>query len=257
MKKIKIITISIVVGTIILIGGLYGFFKEKKTTITLEDKIEAPANLVQNESSADAISEENIEQKDVVSETDANIQVAVVEKTTKSEEVIAKNEVVQEKTATSNYTFKISNKLVDFGYQSATNRKIDTIIVHSSYDALGSDVFSVSGIIKEFKEYGVSAHYLIGREGDVYRLVEDKNIAWHAGESKVPDGRTGVNSFSIGIELVNTKSDKFTADQYSALNKLIAQLKDKYEIKYVLGHKQIAPERKTDPWNIDWDKVKK
>ncbi|EKD58435.1 MAG: hypothetical protein ACD_56C00125G0001 [uncultured bacterium] len=50
---------------------------------------------------------------------------------------------------------------------------------------------------------------------------------------------------------------EYTSDQYDALNQLIASLKKKYSIKYILGHDDIAPGRKTDPWGIDWDRVRK
>ncbi|NTU66364.1 MAG: N-acetylmuramoyl-L-alanine amidase [Candidatus Moranbacteria bacterium] len=153
--------------------------------------------------------------------------------------------------------FKIINKLVSFGFQKSSGRDIDTLIVHSSYDAIGSDPYSVSGLIAEYKSYGVSPHYLIDREGNVYRLVEDRNIAYHAGDSKMPDGRTGVNNFSIGVEIMTTKTDKPTGAQYDALNGLIDYLKGKYKMKYILGHDDIAPGRKDDPWNFDWGKVDK
>lgn len=150
---------------------------------------------------------------------------------------------------------KIVDKLISWGFTKSSGRTIDTVIVHSSYDALGDDPHSVSGIIAEYKQYNVSAHYLIARDGTAYRLVTNQNIAWHAGVSKVPDGRTNVNDFSIGVEMINTKDGKYTDDQYSALNSLIATLKKKYKIKYILGHNEIAPGRKTDPWGISWNKV--
>ena len=75
--------------------------------------------------------------------------------------------------------------------------------------------------------------------------------------SKMPDGRTNVNDFSIGVEMINTMDGEYTSDQYDALNQLIASLKKKYSIKYILGHDDIAPGRKTDPWGIDWDRVRK
>lgn len=153
-------------------------------------------------------------------------------------------------------SFKIIDRLVGFGFEKNSGRKIDTLIVHSSYDAIGSEPYSVSGLIAEYKSYGVSPHYLIDREGNVYRLVADQNIAYHAGESKVPDGRTNVNDFSLGVEIMTTKTDKPTSAQYAALNGLIAYLKGKYEFKYILGHDDIAPGRKDDPWNFDWSKVK-
>ena len=150
----------------------------------------------------------------------------------------------------------ITNRLATWGFQKASERKIDTIIIHSSYDAIGDDPYSVSGTIAEYKSYGVSPHYLIDRKGNAYRLVADQNIAYHAGESKMPDGRTGVNAFSIGIEMLTTKKDKLTDAQYDALKLLISDLKGKYKITNVLGHNQIAPGRKDDPWNFEWGKLK-
>ena len=161
------------------------------------------------------------------------------------------------KTSSGSSSMKIVNKLMSSGFQKSSGRKVDTIIIHSSYCAVSTDPFDVGCVIGEYKDNDVSAHYLIGRDGTVYRLVDEKNIAWHAGVAKVPDGRTDVNSFSIGIEMINTKTDKFTSDQYSALNSLLAQLKSEYSIKYIFGHNQVAPGRKDDPWNIDWSKVKK
>ncbi len=146
--------------------------------------------------------------------------------------------------------------LVSFGYEKRTSRTIDTVIVHSSYDALGNDPYSVSGVIAEYKQNGVSPHYLIDRKGAVYRLVEDINVAYHAGVSKMPDGRTGVNAFSIGIEVIEKDTDSPTSAQYASLRSLIASLKSKYHIKYVLGHSDIAPGRKTDPWGFDWKELK-
>ena len=152
---------------------------------------------------------------------------------------------------------KIVSKLVAWGFQKSSGRKIDTIILHSSYDALGSDPFSVAGVIAEYKQAQVSPHYLITRDGTIYQLVADQNIAWHAGVAKMPDGRTDVNSFSIGIEMINTQTGKFTDQQYSAVNRLIGDLKNKYPIKNILGHNDIAPGRKTDPWGIEWKKIQK
>lgn len=151
----------------------------------------------------------------------------------------------------------IVDRLMSTGFSvPAKTRSIDTIVIHSSYDLNGSDPYSVSGVIKEYTDYGVSAHYLIDRKGVIYRLVEDKNIAYHAGVSKMPDNRKNVNDFSIGIEMLNTETGQFTNAQYTAVNTLIASLKKKYPIKFVVGHNDIAPGRKTDPWNFDWKKLK-
>lgn len=171
-------------------------------------------------------------------------------------------DVKEEKTEEKNIEKKaintpgISNKLVSWGHQESSGRVINTIIIHSSYNALGGDEYDLGKLIGEYKSYGVSPHYLIDREGKIYCLVEERNIAYHAGESKTPDGRSGVNNFSVGIELMNTKEDKNTSKQYNSLRVLLAYLKEKYTIKYILGHNQIASGRKDDPWNFDWGKIK-
>jgi hypothetical protein len=152
---------------------------------------------------------------------------------------------------------KIINDLVGWGFTKTNGRTIDTIIIHSSYNATGGDPHSVEDIINnEYKPNGVSPHYIIGRDGTIYRLVPDQDIAYHAGVSQMPDGRTNVNNFSIGIEIVETMAESPGAAQYASLNNLLGYLHAKYPIKHILGHSDIAPGRKTDPWNFDWSKIK-
>lgn len=151
----------------------------------------------------------------------------------------------------------ITEKLVSWGFQEAQNRKIDTVVIHTSYDAIGPAPYDVDGLIKEYKGYKVAPHYLIDRNGGIYKLVEEKNIAYHAGKSQMSDGRQSVNEFSIGIELMNTKTGQMTDEQYQALKELIRDIKSRHEIKYVVGHNQISSDRKDDPWNMDWSKVSK
>ena len=158
--------------------------------------------------------------------------------------------------SSSDFNITIKKNLISWGFKESSSRKIDTIIIHNSYSTSG-DQYSFQGILNEWKEYGVTPHYLIDRSGTIFQLVDEKNIAYHAGVSQVPDGRSDVNNFSIGIELMNSQTDKLTDAQYTALNGLIQSIKKRYSIKYVLGHSQIAPGRKTDPWNMDWSKVNK
>lgn len=194
----------------------------------------------------DKTEHENIEQKHDASAQDPSSNL---------KDTPAAEEPDQEEEIENTASF-VKQKLVSWGFQKSSSRKIDTIIIHSSYDALGDDPYDVDGLLTVYKQYGVSAHYLIDRSGTVFQLVEDKNIAYHAGVSSVPDGRTNVNFFSIGIELMNTKEDKYTSTQYKSLNKLLDFLESNYSIKYTLGHDDIAPNRKDDPWNFDWDEIK-
>lgn len=151
---------------------------------------------------------------------------------------------------------KITNKLVSFGFTASSGeRKIDTVVVHSSYNNRGGDPFSLEKIIQEYKDADVSPHYIITRGGDAYRLVRENDIAWHAGVSKMKDGRTNVNQFSIGIEMIGTEESGYRDEQYGALQILLQDIKSRQNIKYVVGHDDIAPDRKTDPWKFDWKKL--
>jgi AmpD protein len=71
----------------------------------------------------------------------------------------------------------------------------------------------------------------------------------------MPGGREGVNRFSIGIELVNSLNTTPSDAQYTALSALIRDIATRHQIVYILGHKDIAPLRKTDPWNFDFNKL--
>ncbi|MDQ1242473.1 MAG: N-acetylmuramoyl-L-alanine amidase, partial [Pseudomonadota bacterium] len=94
----------------------------------------------------------------------------------------------------------------------------------------------------------VSAHYLIGRDGTVVQLVDERARAWHAGESWW-GGLTDLNSASIGIELDNNGEEPFAEPQIAALLELLADLKARYRIPAAnfLGHGDVAPGRKVDP----------
>jgi len=156
------------------------------------------------------------------------------------------------------YSLKITPGLVTWGFRpGAANRQVKAIIVHSSYNALSPDSFSCKGVIQEYRDAKVAPHYIIDRSGAVTQLVKENNVAYHAGKSRLPDGTANVNEASIGIEIINTKMTPPTARQYEALNKLIRDIKSRYQVKYVLGHSDIAPGRKDDPWKFDWNKVRK
>lgn len=161
----------------------------------------------------------------------------------------------KEEKISSQKSLEKEKKLISWGYEKSTNRSIDTLIIHSSYNSLGGDEYDVEAIIAIYKTYEVGAHYIIDRKGNILQLVEEENIAYHAGISQLPDGRTKVNAVSLGVEMIGNLDDSFTSEQYASLNNLIGDIQSRYDIRYILGHSEIAPERKTDPWNINWNKV--
>ena len=150
-------------------------------------------------------------------------------------------------------SLNIINKKVNFGFAPNSNRTINSVIVHSTFNNSGGDKYDIDLVLKQFSTYGVSAHYVIGRDGKIYQLVDEKDNSYHAGKSSLPDGTTNVNSCSIGIEIMTSYTESPTKEQETALLNLITSIKKRYSIKYVLRHSDIAPVRKTDPWNFDWE----
>ena len=126
-----------------------------------------------------------------------------------------------------------------------------------------------------------SAHLVIGRDGSITQLVPFNRVAWHAGRSRW-NGLGGLNQHSIGIELDNagpleggtgswrswfgrtypndevlTATHKFESIergwhtypevQLAAALEAAEAIVEHYDLIDVLGHEDIAPERKTDP----------
>ncbi len=151
----------------------------------------------------------------------------------------------------------------------------DTIVIH--YTAMDTAEAAITRLSDPSAQ--VSAHLVIGRDGYISQLVSFKRIAWHAGISSW-NGREGLNRYSIGIELDNAgllqkKGDwfysyfggvyeasqvmeyvedgkvtywhKYSSEQIDVLTEVCALLAQKFPIKEILGHSEIAPERKIDP----------
>jgi N-acetylmuramoyl-L-alanine amidase len=117
------------------------------------------------------------------------------------------------------------------------------IIHHTSNDDIEHSLRVLTGPTPR-----VSAHYVIGRNGRIYHLVDERHRAWHAGSSYW-GGQRDLNSASIGIELDNNGHEPFSEPQIASLIALLADLKSRYKIpaENFLGHGDVAPGRKVDP----------
>ena len=131
------------------------------------------------------------------------------------------------------------------------NTAIDTVVLHAT-------VFTtLREVIDHFSNptSRVSAHYTIDRSGTVACHVSEEKRAWHAGASKMPDGRESVNGFSIGIELVNLNDgiDPYPESQILSLRHLIANIKGRHQIRHIIRHADCAfpVGRKSDPLGFD------
>lgn len=134
---------------------------------------------------------------------------------------------------------------------------ITAIVIHSTANS------SLERVVEWFNNPSaqVSAHYTIGKDGQIVQHVQDMHRAWHAGRSAWR-GRDGCNDYTLGIELVNLNdgADPYPETQHHANVALCAYLCKKYGVKPddIMGHLDIAipPGRKSDPRGYDLNRLR-
>ena len=139
------------------------------------------------------------------------------------------------------------NYSINFSINKRKKNSIKFIIIH--YTGMRSEIAAIK---KLTENSNVSSHYFIKSDGNIINMVPELFEAWHAGKSYWKDFRL-LNKYSIGIEVHNPGHDhgykKFNSRQIISLKKLLKYLIKKYKIKLnnILGHSDIAPNRKKDP----------
>jgi len=125
-------------------------------------------------------------------------------------------------------------------------RRPELIVLH--HTAIPDMATSLQVLRRQGGDDPVSAHYLVGPDGEIRQLVDDGRRAWHAGASRWGT-MTDVNSASIGIEIVNDGHSPFPPAQIQALIALLNDVTQRLGIAKtaVVGHADIAPARKDDP----------
>ena len=142
----------------------------------------------------------------------------------------------------------ILNYSPNFDLKKRKPKEIKFIIFH--YTGMKKEIDSINKLTNYTSK--VSSHFFIKKNGEILSLVPELYIAWHAGVSNWKNFKS-INKNSIGIEISNSGHDnnytKFTSHQIKSVLKLSKYLIKKYKIKYnfILGHSDIAPERKIDP----------
>ena len=137
---------------------------------------------------------------------------------------------------------------INFSFPKRNNKLIKFIIIH--YTGMKKESDAIRKLCDQKSK--VSSHYFIKNNGEILNLVPDLFEAWHAGKSRW--GKYSMlNKYSIGIEIQNPGHNygykKFNKKQIFSLKKLLYYLIKKYKInkKNILGHSDIAPDRKKDP----------
>ncbi len=111
---------------------------------------------------------------------------------------------------------------------------------HSRYIILHTTEGPSKGSLEKLHRYG-EAHYMVDTTGLVYRLIDRRRVAMHAGRS-MWDNLTNLDDHSIGIEVVGYHNRPLTTAQITALRALLNQLKDIYKIpdQNILPHSMVA-----------------
>ena len=155
---------------------------------------------------------------------------------------------------------KISlNYSPNFNPSKRSKKNIKFIIIH--YTGMNNQLSAINRLCNIKSK--VSAHYFIKKNGFVLNLVPPLYEAWHAGKSSWKNFKS-INRYSIGIEIQNSghnnKYENFSRKQIISTKKLLEYLIKKYNVnlKNVLGHSDISPDRKKDPGEkFPWKKLAK
>jgi len=152
-----------------------------------------------------------------------------------------------------------SNYSPNFSTPKRQKKNIKYIIIH--YTGMKNELSALNRLT-DYKSK-VSAHYFIKKNGKILNLVPDLYEAWHAGKSNWKNIQS-LNRYSIGIEIQNPGHEnfyeKFSNKQMNSVKKLLRFLTKKYRLncKNILGHSDIAPNRKKDPGeNFPWKELAK
>ena len=136
----------------------------------------------------------------------------------------------------------------NFSLPKRRKKNIKYLIIH--YTGMKNELSALNRLTDHRSK--VSAHYFIKKNGEILNLVPDLYEAWHAGKSNWKNIQS-LNRYSIGIEIQNSGHEnfyeKFTFKQINSIKKLLRLLIKRYRVnsKNILGHSDIAPNRKKDP----------
>ena len=102
----------------------------------------------------------------------------------------------------------------------------------------------------------VSAHYGIGKKGEIHQYVKEEDTAWHAGIVSSPTAllvkpNINPNLYSIGIEHEGSESDTWTEEMKRASASMIRDVCMRWNIpidrNHIIGHYQITSKKPNCP----------
>ena len=136
----------------------------------------------------------------------------------------------------------------NFNTPKRQKKNIKYIIIH--YTGMKNELSALNRLT-DYKSK-VSAHYFIKKNGKIINLVPDF-MRLGMQENQIGKIFNLLNRYSIGIEIQNSGHEnlyeKYSNKQMNSVKKLLRFLTKKYKVncKNILGHSDIAPNRKKDP----------
>lgn len=171
-------------------------------------------------------------------------------------------------------------------YSRPRKEKPEFVMLHFTSAVMLSkdDPYNIRTVRSIFRDYEVSIHYIVDRDGTVRCYIPEDREAWHAGSGTWggdPKYTDNMNAYAIGIEIlaIGSVSDMaqylsaeayaeidptfigYTEEQYVALEQLVADICTRYDIpldrQHIIGHQEYSPQ-KADPGELfDWNRIVK
>lgn len=173
-------------------------------------------------------------------------------------------------------------------YEEHSDKPYTHVMLHFASDAKANpeDPHNVNAVYSVFEQEEIGAHYYIDRQGQIYRFIDERHKAYHAGSQAgslpgYPELGSAGNDYAIGIELagigtqeemeiygidssiysrIPKKAIGYSDAQYQSLKKLLDDIIERHNIvydrKHIIGHNEYVPELRTDPGELfDWSKI--
>ena len=149
-------------------------------------------------------------------------------------------------------------------YAGRKSYKPEAIVIHIMQGSLaGTDSWFGNRLSR------VSAHYGVGRSGEVHQYVDETNAAWHAGVitrpswsgiKKVGNGFfINPNYYTVGIEHEGTVDSEWTDAMYESTSTLIAEISKRWNIpidrSHIIGHHEIYAVKACPGHKVDFNRL--
>ncbi len=129
---------------------------------------------------------------------------------------------------------------------------VKNIILHSTETAREADA---KRVILSWNNKGLrhaGAQFVVDRDGVIYCTADPTYGTTHVDNRRTKRGINNDNS--VGIEIVRTGKQEYSAEQMQSVVCLVRYLQERFKVadNHILGHGQVQPSDRSDPVNFNW-----